>query len=745
MSRRIWTKPFVKSILSGNRDEARKLERKARACVGYLFDQLMPNQKYRSQNWSYADGSSITAHVWRDVFGERARVEIFAGGHVVEIFEYTNDHGLLVTENFLESQGMIHTYKNLRDSAASAKIKFKNIDGNGVYPSATWTGDNEPPAPIWEPHKHTGLGMLWVQGLLAADVKFNDVIPVPLRSRWDPNNFTLVRGPDSRYWLCYWQWATSGGISAGMHLYEMVIPPERADILALEASIRGAPKTSPKREFIDSRILASLVPKYIDGTNAFKILAYSDLYSLRYETPLTLFNRSSGVVLHSGVADFIWTVQASGSPDEYSPAAMRTFIGYYHTVDNVLLSTRRGWQRRKTITLNWDGETNDPVTATYESSSIFGDWVIPTYKFFRRNASTGNLDDVFSWEFPVVTTGDPKHVKLWSYFDADGAIRSARYTTGVRRYDTGGHVTAYTPSGPVRERHFSNTPPPPNDTPQAYNPDNQFMITSGYFEEGFGPFFDDYGAGRFAYGMLDSDSSDGYEHDTSFPCGNYRYDWTTTISGTAVISSYSNSCTSGERFDQINITGEGPYSYRPEARARIILSESPYALWHLVYSNGKDGDYYGSFSEQLGPTTSAYTNIGILYHGNPLVCGQPIGTYFGPHYFLSEPGVDRGVDPAHTATMGWQFRAYAVVTSPSGANDKVECPVEPYPPTNFTTLSNASAGKLLGSFSGGMVGEAVSPLWLIAYPDSEFTVVGSDGLFTDSIGPDTKLGWVGGS
>ena len=742
MPERIWHSPRLFARLDGDREAAQRLERRARTCVGYLFGQLRPGQTYRVQSWNYSDGSRIKAHVWRDGLGERARVDVFAPGQE-PVSLYLGDHGLLVTEDFLEPGGVIHTYQALRERVDAAQIQFPTMDSRGIYLSAVWSKPEGEPEPPWEPHKHTGLGMLWAQGLLAHNVRLADVIPTPLQSKWNPNQFTVVRGPESRYWLVYWQWSTVGGIDSGIHLYEMKIRDDRQDLKDLDANLRSKPKGSPDREFLDSQVLSGLVPVNLDGTGSVHVLSYSPMQAIRYETPLDLENRVSGVVFHADVADFIWTVQANGAQDEFAPMALRTFVGIYSPDPGGLLN-RRGWTRRKSVTLNWDVD-GDPLTATMTEHDKHIDWVIPTYKFFKRNASTGNLDDVFGWEFPEVTTGDPKHVKLWSYFDADGAIRSARYTTGVRRYDTGGHVTAYTPSGPVRERHFSNTPPPPNDTPQAYNPDNQFMVTGGYFEYGFGPFFDDYGAGRFAYGMLDSDASDGYEHDTSFPCGYHRYDWTTTISGTAVISSYSNSCTSGDRFDQINWTGEGPYSYRPTAKARIILSESPYALWHLVYSDGKDGDYYGSFSEQLGPTTSAYTNISILYHGDPLICGQPIGTYSGPHYFLSEPGVGRGLDPEQTATMGWRLRAYAVVTSPSGANDKVECPVEPYPPADFAALSDASAGKLLGSFGGGVVGEAVSPLWLIDYPDSEFTVVGSEGLFTDSIGPATQLGWVGGA
>lgn len=98
MTRRIWTKPFIKYNLSGDRTVAKSLERKARACVGYLFDQLMPNQKFKSQIWNYPDGSRITAFVWRDILGERARVEVFApGGSGQEplVVSFVIDAGLL--------------------------------------------------------------------------------------------------------------------------------------------------------------------------------------------------------------------------------------------------------------------------------------------------------------------------------------------------------------------------------------------------------------------------------------------------------------------------------------------------------------------------------------------------------------------------------------------------------------------------------------------------------------------------
>lgn len=77
MARRYWTNPKLKSLLSGDKVLARTLEKRARACVGYLFDQLTPNQKYRTQAWNYGNGSRIQAYVWNDVLGKRAVVKIF--------------------------------------------------------------------------------------------------------------------------------------------------------------------------------------------------------------------------------------------------------------------------------------------------------------------------------------------------------------------------------------------------------------------------------------------------------------------------------------------------------------------------------------------------------------------------------------------------------------------------------------------------------------------------------------------
>lgn len=80
MAERIWQSPRLFAKFDGDQEASKRLERRARTCVGYLFDQLRPGQTYRVQSWNYADGSRIKAHVWRDVLGERARVEIYTRG-----------------------------------------------------------------------------------------------------------------------------------------------------------------------------------------------------------------------------------------------------------------------------------------------------------------------------------------------------------------------------------------------------------------------------------------------------------------------------------------------------------------------------------------------------------------------------------------------------------------------------------------------------------------------------------------
>lgn len=140
MTRRIWTKPFIKYNLSGDRTVAKSLERRARACVGYLFDQLMPNQKFRSQNWNYPDGSRITAFVWRDALGERARVEIFAGGETESFSLFYMDSGFV---DIGETQGLMSQNNVSRALYSNAKYDLRmspfapksGVDGWAVPPS----------------------------------------------------------------------------------------------------------------------------------------------------------------------------------------------------------------------------------------------------------------------------------------------------------------------------------------------------------------------------------------------------------------------------------------------------------------------------------------------------------------------------------------------------------------------------------------------------------------------------------
>lgn len=77
MAERIWSKPALFARYAGDREAAQRMERTARAYVGYLFDQLEARQTYRTQSWRFSDGSWIKARVWRDVLGERATVTVF--------------------------------------------------------------------------------------------------------------------------------------------------------------------------------------------------------------------------------------------------------------------------------------------------------------------------------------------------------------------------------------------------------------------------------------------------------------------------------------------------------------------------------------------------------------------------------------------------------------------------------------------------------------------------------------------
>lgn len=75
-----WTSPRLSSVLGGDEEASRALIPVARNCVGYLFDQLSPGQKYKTQSWFLYDGSVITAYVWNDLLGKRASVHITAPG-----------------------------------------------------------------------------------------------------------------------------------------------------------------------------------------------------------------------------------------------------------------------------------------------------------------------------------------------------------------------------------------------------------------------------------------------------------------------------------------------------------------------------------------------------------------------------------------------------------------------------------------------------------------------------------------
>ena len=75
MAERLYT-GLVNKQLCGNREDAKLLEREARIKVGYLFDRMLPGQKFTSGSWSLGDGRSITAFVWNDVNGKRATVRL---------------------------------------------------------------------------------------------------------------------------------------------------------------------------------------------------------------------------------------------------------------------------------------------------------------------------------------------------------------------------------------------------------------------------------------------------------------------------------------------------------------------------------------------------------------------------------------------------------------------------------------------------------------------------------------------
>jgi hypothetical protein len=236
--------------LSGDKEKARELERRARSYVGYLFDQMPERQKFRSQAFGLEDGSSIVAYVWKDKLGTRAIAKIYASpglSSVPVIAEFVIlESGLLQIVN--EGGGTLSTTLYLGDTIplqyvpqfdltgdatvnesdrlfpvgaitvgdpASAPI-VGNIDPSTYTPSAS----QMPPLDLYKiralllpPSVFTGKLRLYVQSLYGSvrpDVLVNltspstwptlevDSFPIPYRSA---DSCFLITTDDWQYWL----------------------------------------------------------------------------------------------------------------------------------------------------------------------------------------------------------------------------------------------------------------------------------------------------------------------------------------------------------------------------------------------------------------------------------------------------------------------------------------------------------------------------------------------------------------
>lgn len=232
MAERIWSSPRLFTTLSGDKDAARRLVRKARVCVGYLFDNLYGDQKYRRQQWRLPSGAMIDASVWRDVLGERAVVRItapFLSAPVAfvaynemqhgwqtkysvyltpELIEYFSGQGTERPDNPEEFEYLAGTYETMEESGSSTVHWSKDPPEIGAGNSIALDPDKviDPDMPVWE-WTTTGRLRLFMQSLKAAqrdpraitlgagiDIVINPDIPTL-------SHFGLVHSPNGDMWL----------------------------------------------------------------------------------------------------------------------------------------------------------------------------------------------------------------------------------------------------------------------------------------------------------------------------------------------------------------------------------------------------------------------------------------------------------------------------------------------------------------------------------------------------------------
>lgn len=166
MAQRIWPSPRLFLSYDGDAQMAYQYIRDVRIFVGYLFDQLRPNQTYRADNRILDDGTTIRACVWRDALGERARA------HVVCVYNK-------IVKRILCNAGLL-TWNPLAPSyplqVYIGGYLQSVVQSGNPYDSPYWTQtrpDIEYPSLIWDfyvdlkywPSFWSGRARLMLQGL----------------------------------------------------------------------------------------------------------------------------------------------------------------------------------------------------------------------------------------------------------------------------------------------------------------------------------------------------------------------------------------------------------------------------------------------------------------------------------------------------------------------------------------------------------------------------------------------------
>lgn len=216
--------------LRGRKSEARKLERKARQYVQYLFEDMHAGQTFHSGTWTLTNGRRIKAFVWNDLMGRRATVRLLAPG--VEIsseIRYKLHHGWLRQEyddaiqpKLFLSSDLVAWLENQRSFFGVMVVKIIKAQ----YQCPRWESSieleeyNEYEWPFsagmadgWPPI-YTGEAIRLVQALRGAGRDLTSVLYDPKQEAMvlpnAPSLLGAVRRPDTAQWWLYWCSSGSG-------------------------------------------------------------------------------------------------------------------------------------------------------------------------------------------------------------------------------------------------------------------------------------------------------------------------------------------------------------------------------------------------------------------------------------------------------------------------------------------------------------------------------------------------------